>query len=145
MRNTAHSCTGRPLALLGLHCCPKRAEASPASLHSAGLLGHCSCQPQPQLTLSHAIKVGGEVLEAESAYCRAACVVLAAVEVSTLCSTRFSTCCCKAVICPCIPSINSTTGLSRPLISPLWRISDLQFGQSQERCPFLARWSKTGS
>ena len=37
-----------------------------------------------------------------------------------------------------LPS-NSLTGLSRPLISPLWRIGDLQFGQSLEQRPFQAR------
>ena len=43
-----------------------------------------------------------------------------------------------------LPS-NSSTALSRPLISPLWRINDPQFGQSLERCSFQAKQSKTGS
>ena len=33
IRSIAHSCIRNPPALLGLHYCPKRAEASPASLH----------------------------------------------------------------------------------------------------------------
>ena len=101
---------------------------------------------QPQLTLSHTIKVGREVLEArisllQSCLCGPGCsgglycyapLGSRPVAAGQLC------------VLALFPS-NSETGLSRSLNSLLWRISDLQFGQSQEGCPFPARWLKTGS
>ena len=60
--------------------------------------------PTPSLALNTPLDQLKRSWRREFAYCSATCVVLTAVEVSTLHSTIFSTLCCRAVICPCIPS-----------------------------------------
>ena len=145
-RSTAHSCTRRPPVLLDLHCCPKRAEASLAALHLAGLPGHHSRQPQLPSNLEPRHQGGRRGLGGAN-------LLIAEPPVWSWLQRR-SLCCAPLDSLPIaaghssapafLPS-NSSTGLSRPLISPLWRINDLQFGQSLERRPFQAKRSKTGS
>ena len=131
---------------LDLHCCPRRAEASLDALHLAGLPGHHSRQPQPPSNLEPRHQGGRRGLGGAN-------LLIAEPPVWSWLQRRSLRCAPLGSLpivagqssAPASLPSNSSTGLFRPLISPLWRISDPQSRQSLQQRPFRARRSKTGS
>ena len=124
-KSTAHSCTRRPPALLDLHHCLKRAKASLAALNLAGLPGHHSRQPQlpASLVLCHQggrRGLGGiNLLIAEPLVW--SWLQGRSLRYIPLDSLPFAA---RHSSAPAILPPKSSTGLSRPLSSLLWRIGD---------------------